>query len=177
MLPLKALRAQVLAMSAPQFKTRFGQVALVQSPPEPMLRLASLKLAGAQTVNMADRTKLGDRLLLMMTRFEDLSVQFLKPERDGDAFTVGRLPTCAVQISDPSVSKHHATLRWAASRGGCTVQDERSTNGTFAGSSKLGTEEKVLLDGDALGFGDAQFVYLLTETLYEQLRMTSFGYG
>ncbi len=177
MFPLKAVREQALAISVHKFKDQFGPVALVQSPAEPVLRRSAMLLATAQTIGVTDPGRVGHRLLVLMGSFDGLSVQFLNPGRDGTQFTVGRLPECDVAIADPSVSKRHATLKWDAARGGCTVRDEGSTNGTFAGASRLGSEEAALLDGDALGFGDAQFLYILTETLYEKLRVSRFGYG
>lgn len=176
MIPLVELREQVLSSSAQSFATEFGRVALVQSPPEPLLRRAAMIVATAQTLGVGEANT-GQRMLGLLGGFEGLSVQFLKPTRQGAVFTVGRNPGCEVHIADPSVSKRHATLRWDAARGGCTIRDEGSKNGTFAGSARLGKEEQVLMDGDALAFGEAQFLYVLTETLYEQLRMSRFGYG
>ena len=177
MIPLVELREQVLASTAQSFATQFGRIALVQSPPEPMLRRAAIIVATSQTLGVSNSANVGQRLMGLLGGFEGLSVEFLKPTRHGATFTVGRNPGSDVLISDPSVSKRHATLRWDAARGGCTVRDEGSKNGTFAGSARLGKEEQVLMDGDALAFGEAQFLYVLTETLYEQLRMSRFGYG
>ena len=49
-------------------------------------------------------------------------------------------------------------------------------NGTWVNAQALGPEqERMLNDGDALAFGDAQFLYLRTETLHAHLRMASPG--
>ncbi|MHB8879346.1 MAG: FHA domain-containing protein [Myxococcaceae bacterium] len=170
MVPVKALREQASSMSAEQFKAHFGPVAFIQSPPEPLLQRLAMSMAGSRTVGMAHRSRLADRLLLMLRGFEGLGVSFLKPGSDGAAFTVGRVGGCALQVQDPSVSQHHATLRWDQARGGCALRDERSTNGTFVGTANIGEQEHPLMDGEAVGFGDAQFLYVLTDTLYAQLR-------
>ena len=170
MLPVKALREHAAAMSQEQFKAEFGPVALVQSPPEPLLQRLAMSMAGSRTVGMAHRSRLADRLLMMLRGFEQLAVSFLKPDGDGAAFTVGRAEGCAVRVHDPSVSKHHATLRWSEARGGCVLQDAGSTNGTFVGTAALGEQEHALADGEAVGFGDVQFLYVATDTLYAQLR-------
>jgi hypothetical protein len=172
---VKQLREQAAAMSAEEFKAHFGPVALVQSPPEQLQQRIAMSMAGSRTVVMAHRSRLADRLLVMLRGFDHLGVSFLKPDADAAVFTVGRVHGCAVLVQDPSVSKHHATLRWEAERGGCSIQDAGSTNGTFVGTAQLGPRERPLVDGDAVGFGDAQFLYVVTDTLYAQLRASGTG--
>jgi pSer/pThr/pTyr-binding forkhead associated (FHA) protein len=72
-------------------------------------------------------------------------------------------------IDDRSVSKRHAVLSWNAESKRCSVADLHSTNGTFLNASTRIDGETVLRDGDILSFGDAQFWYLLIETLYAKL--------
>ncbi|HEX8699211.1 MAG TPA: FHA domain-containing protein, partial [Myxococcaceae bacterium] len=73
---------------------------------------------------------------------------------------------------DPSVSKLHARLRWSEPDGACSVRDMGSMNGTYVNAVPLGSQQDVQLnDGDALSFGDAQFLYLRTETLHAHLRL------
>jgi pSer/pThr/pTyr-binding forkhead associated (FHA) protein len=82
------------------------------------------------------------------------------------------MDTCLLVVKDPSVSKLHARLRWSERDGACTVQDMGSMNGTYVNAVPLGSQQEVALnDGDALSFGDAQFLYLRTETLHAHLRL------
>lgn len=153
------------------FRAASGPVALVQQPPEPVFQQVALRLAEARTVNMAHRSRLVERLLVMLRAFDGLEVHCLQPAADGQEFTVGRMDGCALLVRDPSVSKHHATLRWHAAKGACSVRDVGSMNGTFINAAPLGEQELLLNDGDALAFGDAQFLYLRAETLHAHLRM------
>jgi pSer/pThr/pTyr-binding forkhead associated (FHA) protein len=91
---------------------------------------------------------------------------------DGEEFTVGRMDTCMLMVKDPSVSKLHARLRWSAQAGAYLVKDAGSMNGTFVNAVPLSSRQEFQLhDGDALSFGDAQFLYLHTETLHAHLRL------
>lgn len=157
------------------FRAASGPVALIQQPPEPVFQQVAMRLSEARTVLMAHRSRLAERLLVMLRAFDGLEVHCLQPERDGQDFTVGRLDGCALRVGDPSVSKHHATLRWHAEKGTCSVWDAGSMNGTFINAAPLGEQELLLNDGDALAFGDAQFLFLRAETLYAHLRMAGAG--
>ncbi|MBZ4419290.1 FHA domain-containing protein [Myxococcus sp. RHSTA-1-4] len=170
---VKQLRPFALA-TLEAFVEASGRVVLVQQPPEPVFQQVAMRLGEARTVGMAHRTRLVDRLLVMLRGFDSLDVHFLRPEVDGQEITVGRIDTCRLVVPDPSVSKHHATLRWHAEAGDCSVRDMGSMNGTWVNAQPLGQEqERMLNDGDALAFGDAQFLYLRTETLHAHLRMAS----
>ncbi|MGZ3460096.1 MAG: FHA domain-containing protein, partial [Archangium sp.] len=105
--------------------------------------------------------------------FEHLQVLFLKPKADGEVFAVGRLETSSLVVHDPSVSKFHALLRWSAAEDSCYVSDAGSMNGTFVNAIELGDQEQQLVDGDGLSFGDAQFLYVRTDTLHAHLRMAA----
>jgi hypothetical protein len=170
---VKQLRPFALA-TLEAFLEASGPVVLVQQPPEPVFQQVALRLGEARTVGMAHRTRLVDRLLVMLRGFDALEVHFLRPEVDGQQITVGRIEGCGLMVPDPSVSKHHATLRWHAEAHDCSVRDVGSMNGTWVNTQPLGAEqERMLSDGDALAFGDAQFLYLRTETLHAHLRMAS----
>ena len=71
--------------------------------------------------------------------------------RDGD-YTVGRSPTAEVWLDSASVSRAHALL--VVREGQVSIQDLRSTNGTFLNGSKIGEEPEAVGPGDALRFGD-----------------------
>jgi hypothetical protein len=115
------------------------------------------------------REDISDHSLALIFEFDDLLVATLPPLGDVDELSVGRLPGCDLMIDDPSVSKQHAVLRWSEAEHRCSVEDLGSTNGTFLNASTLLREETILKDGDVLSFGDAQFWFLMTETLHEKL--------
>ncbi|NMO21025.1 FHA domain-containing protein [Pyxidicoccus fallax] len=156
------------------FRDASGPVALIQQPVELILQDAAQRSGGLRTVGMAYRSRMEERLLSMLRDFNNLEVRFLQPRVDGEEFTVGRSETCDVIVPDPSVSQHHATLRWNAAKGAFTVRDVESMNGTWINGAPLGYRAQVLLhDGDTLAFGDAQFLYLRAETVHEQLRLAA----
>jgi hypothetical protein len=66
--------------------------------------------------------------------------------------TIGRLPDCAVALSDPQVSRHHAQLR--RSPEGYRVVDLGSTNGTTVNGAPVA--DHLLRDGDTIGVGNTQ---------------------
>lgn len=157
------------------FQAQHGPVALIQQPPAPVFQRVAQQMGGARTVFMAHRSRLADRLMTMLQGFEHLEVLFLQPRRDGEVFAVGRLETSSLVVHDPSVSKYHALLRWSAADGSCYVRDAGSMNGTFVNTVELGEQEQQLVDGDGLAFGDAQFLYVRTETLHAHLLMAAPG--
>ncbi|AKQ66012.1 FHA domain protein [Myxococcus hansupus] len=154
------------------FRAASGPVALIQPPVELAAQVHG-SLA-SRTVGMAHRAHMDERLLAMLRDFDNLEVHFLQPSVDGEELTVGRTEDCDLMVPDPSVSQHHATLRWNATRGGFSVRDAESMNGTFINGAPLAYRAQVQLqDGDTLAFGDAQFLYLRAETVYEHLRLAS----
>jgi hypothetical protein len=154
------------------FRAASGPVALIQQPPEPVFQQVALQLGQARTLSMTNRTRLAERLLTMLQGFQHLEVHLLQPRVDGEEFTVGRMDTCMLMVKDPSVSKLHAKLRWSAKEGACLVRDAGSMNGTYVNAVPLAPHQDFQLrDGDALSFGDAQFLYLHTDTLHAHLRL------
>ncbi|HZZ65196.1 MAG TPA: FhaA domain-containing protein [Candidatus Baltobacteraceae bacterium] len=69
-----------------------------------------------------------------------------------DGMHVGRNPGCDLVLSDPSVSRKHAALRFEEHR--LVVADEGSSNGTFVNGKRI--KERVLRVGDVVGFGKTQ---------------------
>ena len=177
MFPVKALRAREFVESREALEQFVGPFALIQRPPPPLLSRALLEFATSRTTPMTQRDRGGHEIVAMLSRFDDLVVATLPPVGHDAELLVGRTADCTLMISDPSVSKRHAVLRWDRTQAGCSVQDLGSTNGTFVNMSEIGREEVLLADGDTLGFGDAQFVYLLVPTLQEQLRTSLHAAG
>jgi pSer/pThr/pTyr-binding forkhead associated (FHA) protein len=72
--------------------------------------------------------------------------------------TVGREPSCAVCINDPSVSRGHARI--IVEDGRATIEDLRSKNGTQV-MGKLIASAVVLNDGDEIEFGHVKGWYIV----------------
>ena len=62
---------------------------------------------------------------------------------------IGRLPECAVALSDPQVSRHHAEVR--PDHDGYRLVDLGSMNGTLVNGTAV--RERVLHDGDEISVG------------------------
>jgi hypothetical protein len=67
----------------------------------------------------------------------------------GETVDIGRLPECAIVVSDPNVSRRHAEIRRRGSD--VVVADLRSTNGTRVNGVPV--RERVLEDGDQITVG------------------------
>jgi hypothetical protein len=72
-----------------------------------------------------------------------------------EAATIGRLPDCAVPLSDPQVSRHHAQVRRGPD--GFHVVDLGSTNGTTVNGTVV--SDQLLRDGDEIGVGNTAIRY------------------
>ncbi|WP_223636355.1 FHA domain-containing protein [Corallococcus sp. EGB] len=171
MVSVKQLRPFAGA-SLESFRSASGAIALIQQPVDAAFKaVVSPGMVGMRTVGMAHRSRMEERLLAMLRDFDNLEVHFLQPNQDGEEFTVGRTDTCDLMVLEPSVSQHHATLRWNAAAGDFAVRDAQSMNGTFINGAPLAFKAQVMLhDGATLAFGDVQFLYLRAETLHEHLR-------
>jgi hypothetical protein len=69
--------------------------------------------------------------------------------------TIGRMPECAVSLSDPQVSRNHAEVR--PDHGGYQVVDLGSMNGTLVNGVRIA--EHHLRDGDTIRVGGTSIVY------------------
>jgi len=72
-----------------------------------------------------------------------------------EKITIGRLPDNSLQISDDSVSSHHAEL--ALEHGAYHLHDLGSTNGTFINGEPV--TDAILKDGDQLRIGKVDTIY------------------
>jgi len=70
-----------------------------------------------------------------------------------DSIVIGRVAGSDVVISDPEVSRRHASITWE--RGQPVIRDLGSTNGTFINGVRL-TGPQALRDGDTIGLGKVQ---------------------
>jgi pSer/pThr/pTyr-binding forkhead associated (FHA) protein len=78
------------------------------------------------------------------------------PVRAGTVTRIGRALDNEIVVSHSSVSRHHASIE--NSDGVFAVKDLNSQNGTFVGNRRV-TEPTRVSDGDAVRFGDAQFIF------------------
>lgn len=74
---------------------------------------------------------------------------------ENEVTTIGRHPDSLVQLTCPSSSGRHATIKQAGDE--FYVQDLGSSNGTRVNGAEI--EEALLKDGDRVGFGDVQAVF------------------
>lgn len=167
MLSVKELRALASRFSGPEFKRQLGPFALIQRPPDEVVQRMAFDLGAQRTMANIQRQS-QESIQALMFEFEDLVVATL-PELGADPLVVGRLPDCDLVIDDPSVSKRHAALEWDDVVKKCQLADLGSRNGTLVNGGALAAPEVNLKDGDVVSFGNAQFVYLLTDTLYARL--------
>lgn len=72
---------------------------------------------------------------------------------DKDSIILGRVAGSDVVISDPEVSRRHASITWEG--GQPIIRDLGSTNGTFVNGVRL-TAPQALRDGDTIGLGKVQ---------------------
>jgi hypothetical protein len=68
---------------------------------------------------------------------------------------IGRLPDCAIALSDTQASRHHAEIR--RDERGFVVVDLGSLNGTTVNS--VSVQEHALADGDVIGIGETEIRY------------------
>jgi hypothetical protein len=165
------MRALAQRLDADKFRGQMGPFALIRRPPQgfpPGSEAIGLPINVAATT-LAAAEKISMNSLSLLFEFEELMVATLPPLMASDELTVGRQPDCELVIDDKSVSKRHAALCWDDSKKRCTLKDLGSTNGTFLNASMRVSQESTLHDGDIISFGDAQFWFLLTDTLYGKL--------
>jgi adenylate cyclase len=68
---------------------------------------------------------------------------------------VGRLPTCDLVLTDPSVSRHHASFKVIDTE--CRIQDAGSRFGTFLNDERV-TQELAVAPGDTVRLGEVSLV-------------------
>ncbi len=172
MLSVKELKLFVHRLSEKEFRKQLGPFVLIQRPPGQAGHDTN-KMGvppNAQRTSMARPEVVSTGALSLLFQFEELMVATVPPMEGVDELSVGRSPDNELVIDDPSASKKHAVLRWDAANNRCTVQDLGSTNGTFLNASVRIRRETTLKNGDILSFGEVQYWFLLTDTLYGKLR-------
>jgi pSer/pThr/pTyr-binding forkhead associated (FHA) protein len=102
------------------------------------------------------------------------SVVYGLVKRAGSPFpnvlVVGRAPNSDVWIDDARVSKLHARVT-VDPAGGLSIADGGSANGTFVDDRRLAErEERPLVEGTRVAFGDRTFVVRNVATLHATLK-------
>lgn len=171
MLSVKELRTLASRLTLKQFRQQLGPFALVQKPPgKSGFDTAKTGLPGTvQRTTLASAHVVAESALGLLFQFDELLVASVPPLHGVDELTVGRQPDSDLVLEDTSVSKRHAILRWDEAHNRCTLADLGSTNGTFLNASVRIRRETTLKNGDILSFGEVQYWFLLTETLYEKI--------
>ena len=174
MLRVRELRA-LSSFSVHALRAEIGPFALIQRPPAPVLAQVAMRMSSARTVVMAHRSRLAEQILTMLQGFDDLLVVTPRLSSQDAVLVIGRSEDSDLVVHEPSVSFRHAQLTWHGKQRDCVIQDLGSTNGTFVNVSPINSVAVQLMDGDTVCFGDAQFMYVLTETLHAQLAVTGPG--
>ena len=169
MLRVQDLHATALALTSPRFAEELGRFVLIQRPPAPVYLQIAKVLGRGDTVGMAHESRMVQELPSIAAAFGSMHLFKLPGLLEGKQFVIGREPEGALVIHEPSVSGRHAHLSWNTKQQACLLQDLDSRNGTFLNGRRIDRGEAVLADGDAINFGDAQFLFLRAETLREQI--------
>ena len=74
---------------------------------------------------------------------------------------IGRGEECSIRIDDNFMSHVHSRI--FKDNGIYYIEDMDSTNGTFVNGDMLSEDALELLDGDKIGIGQLEFVFLLME--------------
>lgn len=173
MMKVKELDKLVSSLRPSEFRKQLGPFVLIQRPPGPAAKNAEADEVtnpwGPESTTLARPGAVSAGTISLLFQFDSLVVATLPPLQGIDELSVGRQADCDLVISDASVSKRHALLRWDAEKRRATVVDLNSTNGTFLNADNQVKGESRVNDGDIISFGEVQFWYLLTETLHAKL--------
>jgi hypothetical protein len=170
MLLVREVRALAGNLPDNDFRRQVGPFVLVRRPPDPVVELVAMRLGARRT--RVSRHSANSKILMaeLLQQFDDLEVATLPPIHGSDELHIGRLPDNDLVIDDPSVSKRHAILRWDHISRRCMVTDLHSRNGTLVNAEYVRDPNCLVLDGDMLSFGDAEFCFLETHSLLAMLR-------
>lgn len=151
--------------SAEGLTRQWGPAALLFLPSWELVDRALLSMSARATVS-APGHQLIERALTLLRAFPNMQARFL-PSAPTGQLVIGRAPGAAVMLSDASLSRSHAVIRWA--RGQYWLRDAGSLNGTYINAEAF-TKERHLQDGDTIALGDAQLIFVTSATLHLQLQ-------
>ncbi len=164
------VRSQVRTLlAAPEaslqtFRAHWGQAALLHLPADELVERALLRFGHAATRLASSGRGSANQALLMLRAFRDMDIDFITG-REGVG-VIGRALDAQLRMSEESVSKNHATLRWSSRD--VWLADMQSLNGTQLNGLPV-TEAIKLEDGDLIRLGDANLVFVTSQTLFLQL--------
>lgn len=81
----------------------------------------------------------------------------------GNLVSIGRGNTCDLRLSDPSVSRKHASL--VLYEDGWAIEDSGSTTGTYLNGQKV-TSPQLLFDGDTITMGSTNLKFSVLSRTY-----------
>ena len=165
--PVKDLKRMAASLGRQKFETQLGPFVLLERPPSEQAQQQAMKLGAKRTfvVKRPAAASSKDEIELLL-ELEDLLVTTLPPIEGAAVLVVGRAPDADMVVDDPSVSKHHAKLTWNGQH--TLVEDLKSSNGTWVNGDRLHVA-LALKDLDTIRFGEAQFCYVITSTLFTRL--------
>src|SRR3954466_15926791 len=83
----------------------------------------------------------------LQLKFENTTLKQFPLTKGG--LSIGRLPDNDIQVDNPAVSGHHATIYWQANH--FVIEDTKSFNGTFINDQRI--TRQALADGDNILIG------------------------
>ena len=150
--------------TAQTFEARWGRAAFLHLPADELVERALLRFGWAATqLSSGHRGDVSDALL-MLRAFREMQIDFVAGA--AGVATIGRAPEAQLRMTEESVSKRHAALHWSTR--GVWLADANSLNGTQCNG--LVVRELIELEeGDLIRLGDANLVFVTTQTLFLQL--------
>jgi hypothetical protein len=146
-----------------------GPLALIQrsAAAGPVISAKPLAMSHAMTRTVEIETPpVARQALSLLLDLGDGVVVPLGADAPDGTLTFGRADDVDVRLEDPSVSAHHAVIRYDAWKRVAWVTDLGSTNGTLVNGRAVRGETE-LAEGNVVTLGDATaFLFLRTETLY-----------
>jgi hypothetical protein len=170
MLLVREVRALAGNLPDDDFRRQVGPFALVRRPPNPVVERVAMRLGVHRTRVSRHSANTKTLMVELLQQFDDLHVATLPPIHGSENLQIGRLPDNDLVIDDPSVSKRHAVLHWDHISRRCKVTDLGSRNGTLVNAEYVRDRNSLVVDGDMLSFGDAEFCFLETPSLLAMLR-------
>jgi len=164
-LPLERFAADAHALESGAFAARRGRAFLLHNGP-----LAALNRAVRTQQTLVTEIRLRDRCVdLPFVVFPLFPASSSAPA----ALTLGRGRSSDLVLGERSVSKLHAVIRLGA-RGGVTVEDAGSQNGTFVDDQRIPTNgashPRPLVSGCLLRLGEVELTYLEAAELQALVR-------
>jgi hypothetical protein len=153
------LEAQRSFMIDPKaFRARLNVPVLiwVGAPAKPVAEDDEAEQVPTHSGSSASRAGTGEVLVLSVVKQASRANAFAM------GITVGRVPTNDLVMDDPSISRFHAYFQHDERKGGWSVTDADSQNGTFVNGKKTAGHQP-LVDGAQVTFGSVTTWFLEPE--------------